>query len=149
MRKKNIVTSLVLLAFCVYAWLEVKDLPLISNFFPKVCIGFLALLAILLLFQALMMKEVQEEKEKKNLKFVKILVANIALYIAAIITLGFNIGSVLFLGFSGYIFNPVKNNKSILYSFGLGIFVTVIFYIVFGVFFNVPLPKGIIIEALR
>lgn len=34
-------------------------------------------------------------------------------------------------------------------STGLGIFVTVIFYIVFGVFFNVPLPKGIIIEALR
>lgn len=148
MRKKNIYTSLVILLFCVYAWFEVKDLPEISKFFPQVCIVFLALLSIMLLIQALRMPVVQEEKEKKNLKFVRLLAGGIAAYILSIIIIGFILGSTLFLGIFGYVFNPSKNSKSLLYSFGIGIFATALFYIVFGLIFNVPLPEGLIMEKL-
>lgn len=148
MRNKNIVTSLVLLAFCVYAWLEVKDLPLISNFFPKVCIGFLVILSLALLVQAFRMKVEDNGEEKKNLKYVKILTGGIASYIFLIFVIGFNIGSIIFLGILGYIFNPAKTKKSILHSFAIGIFATAIFYVVFGVIFNVPLPEGLILEKL-
>ncbi|MGI6226874.1 MAG: tripartite tricarboxylate transporter TctB family protein [Peptococcales bacterium] len=148
MRKRNIITSLVLLAFCVYAWFEVKDLPLISNFFPKVCIFFLAVLCIGLLIQASIMKVDHVGEEKKNLKFVKILIGAIAGYILGIFIIGFNIASGLFLWILGYVFDPLKTKKSILYSLGIAVFVVTFFYMVFGMVFNVPLPKGMILEKL-
>ncbi|NLT94455.1 MAG: tripartite tricarboxylate transporter TctB family protein [Clostridia bacterium] len=148
MRKKNIYTSLVLLLLCVYSWFEVKDLPVISRYFPQVCIVFLALLSILLLIQALISPKIHEEKEKKNLKFVKIFAVGITAYILSIYVIGFNIGSALFLGTFGYWFNPAKDSKSIFYSFGIGIFVTALFYVIFGIIFNVPLPEGLIMEKL-
>lgn len=148
MRKKNIITSFVLLLISIYSWYEVKDLPVISRYFPQVCIVFLVLLSILLLIQALKMPVIHEAEERKNLRFVKILVGCITTYILSIFIIGFNLGSILFLGISGYVFNPSKTKKSILYSFGLGIFATMLFYVVFGVIFNVPLPEGLIIEKL-
>jgi len=148
MRNKNIITSFVLMLFCIYAWFEVKDLPDISNFFPKVCIAFLAFLSLMLLVQALFMKTTQNEEAKKNLKFVKILTGGIVGYVLAIFVLGFNLASALFLGIFGYVFDPVKTKKSLLYSFGIGILATTIFYVVFGIIFNVPLPEGMILEAL-
>lgn len=148
MRNKNIITSFVILLFCLYAWFEVKDLPDISNIFPQVCIIFLALLSIMLLVQALRMQVVHDEEEKKNLKFVRILTGGIVGYILAIFIIGFALASTLFLGVFGYVFNPVKRKKDLLYSFGIGILATTIFYVVFGMIFNVPLPEGLILEAL-
>lgn len=148
MRNKNLITSLFLLAFCVFGWFEVKDLPDISNYFPKICIVFLAFLSLTLLVQALRMPTMQVEKEKKNLRFVKILVGVTFAYILAIFIIGFNISSVMFLGILGYIFDPTKTKKSLLYSFGMGFFATILFYVAFGLIFNVPLPEGAIIKAL-
>ena len=87
-------------------------------------------------------------RSKKSLRFVKILTGGIFGYVLTIFIIGFNISSVIFLGILGYVFNPMKTKKSLLYSFGIGILATTIFYVVFGIVFNVPLPEGIIFEKL-
>ncbi|MFZ5942607.1 MAG: tripartite tricarboxylate transporter TctB family protein [Bacillota bacterium] len=146
MRNKNIVIALVLLAFSLFAWLEVKDLPDISNIFPKVCIFFIVVLSILLIAQSLLNMTPNFIVEKKNLRYVKMLAAGIAGYVLTIIILGFNISSTLFLGIYGYLFDPVRTKKSLLQSFSIGVFATAVFYIVFGIIFNVPLPEGRLFE---
>ncbi|KJS86093.1 MAG: hypothetical protein JM58_07455 [Peptococcaceae bacterium BICA1-8] len=150
MRNKNIVTSLVLLAFSAYAWYEVHDLPLISNFFPKVCVFFLAFLSLMLLAQSLLSKNIPAvAEEKKNLRFVKTLTAGIAGYVIAIFIIGFNLGSIIFLSIFGYFFDPVKSKKGLMQSIIIAFLATSVFYVVFGIVFNVPLPEGMIFEALR
>lgn len=147
MRRANIFTSLILMAFTGFYAVLISRLPdrnlphtLGAAFVPWVMAGFLLLLALLLLVSNLKTKSDQGTVDLplKELAGIAGLVVLIFLYIEAMDLIGFVMASFLFMAALIYIAGSRKLFEIVFFS----IATTLTIYFLFQKFFNVQLPAG-------
>lgn len=155
------IASIVLLAFCAFFYYESfgisnKNLTgMEATFFPRVLLGSIAILAIILLIRSFFIKQPAAEKagpteatEKKKNQWwtVWLIFALFAVYVVVIDILGFTFSSFLFMAIVYLIAVkiPVKSNlKRHALSISFLLVISIALTFIFENFLQVYLPKGI------
>lgn len=155
------IASIVILAFCAFFYYESFGIStqnltgLEASFFPRVLLGSIAVLAILLLIRSFIIKKpaaVKKEeagegvKEKNKWWQVWVIFALFAVYIFFIDILGFTISSFLFMTVVYFIAVPIsirENFKRHAISVAFLLLVSVALTFIFETFLQVYLPQGI------
>lgn len=151
---KDRIAGLVLLVFSAFFYyqstlIDVKELTgLQATFFPRILLGFIAILAIIMIIQSFLKKEkkVASSEKKQNQKewIVWVVFALFGLYILALDFVGFVIASFLFVGIVYLIILPEKKSiKKHVFSLSGLLVMIIVLQIVFERFLSVFLPKGI------
>lgn len=155
--KRDILNSIILLLFCGLAYYGASQIPIRSlgkteaDFFPKIIIGIVALLSVILLVQSFI--RLNKEKDSKlNLSIRHLIKENykviltfalFGIYVFALNTLGYFISSILFLYAIYYLLAPHKKMKH-QWAVLLGIVsFTLLLLVIFQQFLSVFLPRGI------
>jgi ABC-type Fe3+ transport system permease subunit len=119
--------------------------------FPKIVIGILVILLIVLIIQAFI-KAKKENRSLLNLKNKNFFVENydklkfwgsvilFILYIMSLELLGFLIASIVFISLFNILYAGTKNKKSLFYSVLISVIASFILWFLFGYVFNVTLP---------
>ena len=149
MRKRNLISSLVLLLFCVgYAYLTSNLAPrAIENttqpsFFPWGIVICLSLLSITLLIQAIISKSELQRPENvitPNIRIIFALILSI-IYMIILPILGFLIANLILVSGLMYLYGERRIFNILINSFVIS---TVIFYL-FREVFQILLPAGIL-----
>ncbi|GAA0327380.1 hypothetical protein GCM10008967_17350 [Bacillus carboniphilus] len=151
---KDRIAGIVLLLFCGFFYyqstlVDVKDLTKISAvFFPRLILGLIALLAVVLLIQSFLKKEVQAKKETEANKgkkgIVWIIFALFGLYVISLELLGFIVASFLFITVTYFLILPEKKPiKTHVFALSGLLVVTIALSLVFEKLLYVFLPQGI------
>ncbi|WP_261131043.1 tripartite tricarboxylate transporter TctB family protein [Bacillus sp. Marseille-Q3570] len=150
---KERIAGAVLLVFCIFFYyqstsIDTKGLTEISAaFFPRLLLGLIAILTIVMFIQSFLRKEkVKEKKRDKNQKegIVWIIFALFALYILSLGFLGFIISSFIFITLIYLLILPEKRPfKSHVIPLISLLVITVTLSVIFQNVLNVYLPKGI------
>ena len=119
--------------------------------FPKIVIGILIILSIVLIIQALI-KAKKENRPFINIKNKKFFEENydkikfwgsiilFILYIMSLEILGFLFGSIIFITLFNVLYAGTKNKKSLFFSVLISVIASFILWFLFGYVFNVTLP---------
>ena len=119
--------------------------------FPKIVVGILIILAIVILIQEYLKaknagKKLFNFKEKKffvenydKIKFFGSIILFI-LYIVALDIIGFLFASIIFITLFNILFDPVRNKKSTINSVIISVVASVVLWYTFGYVFNITLP---------
>ncbi|WLD93764.1 tripartite tricarboxylate transporter TctB family protein [Alkalihalobacillus sp. AL-G] len=150
---KDRIAGVVLLIFCIFFYfqtklIDIKDLTEISAaFFPRLLLGLIAGLTVVMIIQSFLKKERKTASEKeKNEKegIVWIIFALFALYILSLALLGFIISSFIFITIVYLIILPVKRPvKSHVIALSSILVITIALSFIFENLLNVFLPTGI------
>lgn len=153
--------SIIILAFCAFFYYQTfgisnKNLTgLEATFFPRILLGSIAVLAVLLLIRSFLIKKsaaIEDEDKKESQEKmgawwkVPLIFALFALYILVIDILGFTVSSSLFMAIVYLIAIPVpvkKNMKRHALSIAFLIAVSIALTFVFEQFLQVYLPEGL------
>jgi hypothetical protein len=119
--------------------------------FPKIVIGILAILLIILIVQAFI-KAKKENRSLFNIKNKKFFVENydklkfwgsiilFILYILSLELLGFLVASIVFITLFNVLYAGTKNKKSLFISLLVSVIASFVLWFLFGYVFNVTLP---------
>lgn len=119
--------------------------------FPKIVIGILVILLIILIIQAFI-KAKKENRSLINIKNKKFFVENydklkfwgsiilFVLYILSLELLGFLVASIVFITLFNVLYAGTKNKKSLFISLLISVIASVVLWFLFGYVFNVTLP---------
>lgn len=142
MRKANLMLSGALIVFSGFVYYMISKLPKEAALYPLFVTSLFFILSIMLLYKSYVDKDNKEESSFKNLEFKQLLFVLISsgLYVALINVLGYILATFAYVLVTLFGLR-IKKINSLLISLGFCLFV----YVVFKIFLNVPLPKGIII----
>jgi ABC-type Fe3+ transport system permease subunit len=119
--------------------------------FPKIVIGILVILLIILIIQAFI-KAKKENRSLINIKNKKFFVENydkmkfwgsiilFVLYILSLELLGFLVASIVFITLFNVLYAGTKNKRSLFISLLISVIASFVLWFLFGYVFNVTLP---------
>jgi len=138
-------TAIFLLIICGVLWYEVLPYSMLASFFPKIVIGVLALLSVILLVRSSIKGEKKWLFRDIDKKYIIFAVAVIAVWIGMIPVLGFFVSSIVFFNVLVWLMGSKKKSlPSIALSFVVVGCIVSIFYFIFKEILLVPLPQGIL-----
>lgn len=142
MRKVNLILSATLIVASGLIYYMISQLPREAVLYPIFVTTLFLILSMVLLYKSYFDKEKEEESSFKNLEFKQLLFVLISsgLYIVLINIMGYIFATFVYVLITLFGLK-IKKINSLIISIGFCLFV----YVVFKVFLNVPLPKGIII----
>lgn len=149
MRKRNLISSIVLIALAIAILVNAGQLPFgnlwapAAGFFPVILGALLAILSLILLVQA--MKGKKEEASLFDMtsgrwEKIGLSVGGLLAFTVFVEHLGYIISSFLLVAFLMRAVEPQKWSLVIVVAF----FSSLVAYLVFGSWLDTPLPKGII-----
>lgn len=155
--KKDLLNSIIIVAFCGVAYTGILEIPIRgaakteADFFPKIIIGLIFILAISLLSKSIygMIKQRNNESKKERVNWQRLFKDNskviytfaiFSTYIFLLQGVGYFISSVIFLFALYLILMPGKKR----YTTGIigSLLITVLLFIVFRYGLSVYLPEG-------
>ena len=133
-----------LLVVCGVLWFEAGPYSMFASFFPKIVIGVLALLSLVLLIRSSIKGEKKWLFKDVNKKYIIFVVVILAVWIGMISVLGFFLSSVVFFYLLVWLIGSNKKDLSAnILSFVLVCGIVSLFYFIFKEILLVPLPEGI------
>lgn len=139
--------AIFLLIICGVLWFEVLPYSMLASFFPKIVIGVLALLSLILLVRSSIKGEKKWLFQGIDKKYIIFAVAILVLWIGMIPLLGFLISSIVFFTILVWLMGDKKTNvSSILFAFAVVCCIVTVFYFIFKEILLVPLPGGIFFD---
>ncbi|WP_172372328.1 tripartite tricarboxylate transporter TctB family protein [Sporosarcina jiandibaonis] len=155
--RKDLVNSLIIVAFCGIAYSGILEIPVRgaakteADFFPKIIVGLLFVLAIFLLVKSIygMIKQEKRDNKKERVDWQRLFKENskviytfaiFSVYIFLLQGIGYFISSVIFLFALYLILMPGKKR----YITGIigSVLITVLLFVVFRYGLSVYLPEG-------
>jgi hypothetical protein len=137
--------AIFLLVICGVLWFEVSPYSMLASFFPKIVIGVLAVLSLVLLIMSSIKGEKKwlfKDIDKKYIIFVVII---LAIWIGMIPVLGFFLSSVVFFNLLVWLIGSSKKDLSAnVLSFVVVCGIVSLFYFIFKEILLVPLPEGML-----
>jgi len=139
--------AIVLLVICGVLWYEVLPYSMLASFFPKIVLGVLALLSLILLVRSSIKGEKTWLFQDIDKKYIIFAVVILALWIGMIPLLGFLISSIIFFTMLVWLMGKRKTSiSSILVAFVVVCCIVSVFYYIFKEVLLVPLPGGIFFD---
>jgi putative tricarboxylic transport membrane protein len=150
---KDRIAGIILLLFCAFFYyqstlIEVKDLTgLQATFFPRLLLGLISILVIMMIIQSYIKKEKTSNKDTTQSKkgwVVWTIFTLFSIYVLFLKIIGFIISSFLFMAVIYFILLPEKKPvKSYVIALSSLLAITILLTLVFQNFLNVFLPSGI------
>lgn len=147
-KKKNILTSLLFLAFGAFVFYESMGIKHVmkndvgSAFFPKIISGAMIVVALIRLVMALREEEKEAKASNSDLKGGWETIFLLCAYVLAFRPVGFILDTMVFLFLEMLVLTP-KEKRNLLLLGGLSVATPLIIYTLFVYVINTPLPKGI------
>lgn len=147
-KKKNILTSVLFLAFGAFVFFESLGIKHVmkndvgSAFFPKVISVAMMAVALIRLVMALREKEGEAKASDSDMKGGWETILLMCAYVLAFQAVGFIIATIVFLFLEMLVLTP-KEKRSIPLLAGLSLVVPFGIYTLFVYVINTPLPKGL------
>ena len=139
--------AIFLLSICGVLWYEVLPYSMLASFFPKIVIGVLALLSLILLFRSFIKGEKRWLFQDIDKKYIIFAVAILAVWIGTIPVLGFLISSIVFFTTLVWLMGKKKKSiSSIVLALIIVCCIVSVFYFIFKEILLVPLPGGMLFE---
>ena len=153
-RARDILGSLLMLAFVAVLWVQRDYTTPMGGIFPDRIMGIMVLLALLGLALALNPRgascveaETKPSEGERRWRDLFVVIGMLAVWTLFLRQLGFVLLSVL--GFSGiayYLSGKYRDPRTILTAAAIGVGTTLLFLVIFGYLLKVPLPPGTLFE---
>jgi len=125
--------------------LGLKPSPLVPigpGFYPRIVLGLTAVLAVALVAFDFFRKRSPPSLDKANHRAVVLHFAVFALYVVALPSLGFRIGTFIYIAAANALLDPPKNAKGWLRVLALALVATLVVYYAFEYYLSVLMPRG-------
>lgn len=125
--------------------LGLKPSPLVPigpGFYPRIVLSLTAVLAAALVAFDFFRKRSPPSLDKANHRAVVLHFAVFALYVVALPSLGFRIGTFVYIAAANALLDPPKNAKGWLRVLALALVATVVVYYAFEYYLSVLMPRG-------
>ena len=147
-KKKNIITSVLFLAFGAFVYYEASGIKHVMNndvgsaFFPKIIAGAMILVALIRLVMALREEEKEAKASNSDLKGGWETILLLCIYVLAFQPVGFILDTIVFLFLEMLVLTPKEKRNLPLLGI-LSVATPFIIYTLFVYAINTPLPKGL------
>lgn len=147
-KKKNIITSVLFLAFGAFVYYEASGIKHVMNndvgsaFFPKIIAGAMIVVALIRLVMALREEEKEAKDSDSDLKGGWETILLLCAYVLAFQPVGFILDTMAFLFLEMLVLTP-KEKRNLPLLGGLSIATPLLIYTLFVYVINTPLPKGL------
>lgn len=149
--KKDLWLSIVLISFSIIMYIETLSFPSApkwesfgSSFFPRIIIGILLGLSVIMLIRSLLVKKTEVKTSfkafKAEYKLVLIIFAVTTVYIFILDKIGFLIATIIFMLVSQAILRGLKTKKDVALNMVISAVAPVFIYYIFTNFLNINLP---------
>lgn len=151
-RNREIITSMVFLAFSLFGWYLTREIPepfrdydLGAAFLPRLVLGLIGALAMLKLVIAVVenKQNTGEKKEKAQLARAAVTIAMVGLYCFCYKPVGFLVDTAVYLFAQIMLLTP-KSKRCVWKILLIDLVATVAIYLLFSRGFSVRLPQGLI-----
>ena len=143
----NLLTGLLTLAVSGMAFFQSRSFTFLGRVFLDWTLFILAILGMALVIKGLLIGESDNTPGIKGIGKVWLAVLMLFIYLSLIPVLGFIIASVAGFTLAGVLLSPEPMRKRFITwrrSLGVGLLVTIVFYVLFKLALAVPLPGGIL-----
>ena len=146
MKNANRITAAVLLCLCIYFFIESGNFTSFGLLFPRVIVGILAFLSLMLLILSFVKPEEGKVFDTLNIRYLPVIIS-VSLMIAwafIIDLIGFYITSIVF--FPLIVVFLDRKSKPIVLIRNIGIVIAIVtgFYFFFVKVLQVPFPTGVL-----
>lgn len=147
-KKKNIITSVLFLAFGAFVYYEASGIKHVMNndvgsaFFPKIIAGAMIVVALIRLVMALREEEKEAKASNSDLKGGWETILLLCIYVLAFQPVGFILDTIVFLFLEMLVLTPKEKRNLPLLGI-LSVATPFIIYTLFVYAINTPLPKGL------
>ena len=147
-KKKNIITSVLFLAFGAFVFYEASGIKHVmkndvgSAFFPQIIAGAMIVVALIRLVMALREEEKEAKASDSDLKGGWETILLLCAYVLAFQPVGFILDTVVFLFLEMLVLTP-KEKRSLPLLGILSVATPLVIYTLFVYVINTPLPKGL------
>lgn len=147
MRKSDRIASLLLLAICAFLFIEAKKFSPLSALFPRVVLGILAALSLLLFFLSFLRKKDGGAFDAAAFRHVPTLLSLAMMVVWGLLipVVGFLVTSVVFFTAMTLYLDRKATVRKRLGRAGITVTVTVVFWLFFTKVLYVPFPQGILL----
>jgi len=146
-RKADRISSIFILAICIFFFIQARDFSPLSGLFPKVIMYILGGLSVLLLLRSFFWKKEGAAFDSGAFRHIPSLVtlALIIAWAALVSIVGFLVTSLIFFPLITVYLDRKAPGKKIAGRIALSVCLTVVFYFFFTKVLYVPFPEGLLL----